>query len=360
MSRPAQCQIDYSAIQHNYRRVKTLAPQSMAMAVVKANAYGHGLKKAGLALAEINVDAFAVACLEEALILRQAGIKQPIVLLEGFFATDELPVISAQNLEVVVHHAWQLEILKTIRLAKPVKVWLKIDTGMHRLGFQPQEIKLIWQQLQTCAAVNPEIGIMSHFACADDIKHPGTEHQIKYFNDCIQGLPAHFSLSNSAGILSCPAAHKDWVRPGIMLYGVSPFPDKIGADYNLKPAMTLRSEIIATRVVKKGEAVGYGATWVCPYDMLVGVIALGYGDGYPRDAKNGTPVLVNHKIVPLVGRVSMDMLTVDLTSQPGVKAGDPVVLWGEELPAEQVARHTHTIAYELLCKVTQRVFLAQD
>jgi alanine racemase len=354
VSRPAQLQINLSALQHNFKRVKAVAPHSAVMAILKANAYGHGLKKIGLALTE--ADAFGVACLEEAVMLREAGVKQPIVLLEGFYQASELATISALDLEISVHQHAQLEILEKQTLAKPVAVWLKVDTGMHRLGFAPTEVKTVWQRLRACAAVKPDIRIMSHFARAEEVEHPETFRQITCFAESIAGLSAPCSLANSAGILAWPAAHKEWVRPGIMLYGVAPFADKINADYDLKPVMTLRSEIIAIKNLHKGDTVGYGGTWVCPQDMNVGVIAMGYGDGYPRDAQNGTPVLVNNKAVPLVARVSMDMLTVDLRTQPQAKIGDPVILWGDGLPIEKIAQYTGTNVYELLCKVTPRVY----
>lgn len=354
MSRPAQQQINLSALQHNFKRVKALAPNSAVIAILKANAYGHGLKKIGLALTE--ADAFGVACLEEALILREAGIKQPIVLLEGFYQASELATISALDLQIAVHQPMQVEILEKQTVAKPITVWLKIDTGMNRLGFAPAEVKTILQRLRACTAVNPDIRIMSHFARADEVENPATVQQLSCFAESVAGLALPCSLANSAGVLAWSAAHKEWVRPGLMLYGVSPFADKIAADYDLKPVMTLRSAIIAIKNVHKGDTVGYGATWTCPQDMQIGVVAIGYGDGYPRGAQNGTPVLLNNKIVPLLARVSMDMLTVDLRTQPQAKVGDPITLWGEGLPIEKIAQYTGVSVYELLCKVTSRVY----
>lgn len=352
MSRPTQLHIDLPALQHNYNRIKSFAPHSSILAMVKANAYGHGLTQIALALPQ--ADGFGVACSEEALILRAAGVKQRIVLMEGFFNASELAAISAQHLDIVVHHMAQVEALEAQRLANPVTVWLKIDTGMHRLGFLPSQVNTVWQRLRACASVKPDICVMTHFAVADQTHNTMTQQQINDFTALTKSFTAEKSLANSAAILAWPQAQQDWIRPGLILYGVAPFADKINADYDLRPVMTLSSEIIAMHQLRKGDTVGYGAT-VCPRDMLVGVVAIGYGDGYPWHAKQGTPILVNGKIAPLIGRVSMDMLTVDLNTQPMAKVGDPVVLWGAGLPVEQVAQHTASISYDLLCGIAQRV-----
>jgi alanine racemase len=351
--RPTYLQINCEALRHNLQRVREFAPHSKVMGMIKANAYGHGLIEVARALKD--ADAFGVAFLEEALALRAAGIQNSIVLMEGFFNAAELDQICRHDLEIVVHQYSQLEILEQNKLNKPLTVWLKIDTGLHRLGFLPKEVTAVWQRLRACNNVQGEPHLLSHFASPDDLSKPTTLQQFDCFNTSIIGLNSPRSLANSAAIIAWPTIRCEWIRPGIMLYGVSPFTDKTGADYNLQPVMTLRSELIAIQPLQKGDAVGYGGVWTCPEDMRLGMVAIGYGDGYPRHAKNGTPVLVNGKITPLVGRVSMDMITVDLRTQPNAKIGDPVVLWGEGLPIELVARSADTIAYELLCSVTPRV-----
>jgi alanine racemase len=274
---------------------------------------------------------------EEALVLRAAGIKQRIVLMEGFFTAEELLVISQQNLEIVIHNHEQLKALQQHTSIEPLTVWLKINTGMNRLGFLPQDAKEVWQVLKDCKAVK-QIRLMTHFADADDLSKPSMLRQIDCFNEVTAHMSGERSLANSAAILGWPAAHADWVRPGIMLYGVSPFSEKTGEQHGLMPVMTLRSEIIAIQALRKGDAVGYGSTWIAPQDMRIGVVAIGYGDGYPRNAKNGTPVLLNNHVVSLVGRVSMDMLTIDLHTQPKAKVGDAVTLWGKNLPVETISK----------------------
>lgn len=351
MTRPTSLNIHLPSLVHNLNRVRTLAPNSHIMAMIKANAYGHGLIEVGQALK--TADAFGVAFLEEALELREAQLKTRIVLLEGFFNVSELDAAIHNDCDIVIHHTEQLDILERHRLAKPLNVWLKIDTGMHRLGFDPSLVHTVWKRLSLIPQV--KIFLLSHFIEPDNLSKQTTRRQFELFNHVIEGLSAPRSLANSAGIIAWPETQYEWVRPGITLYGVSPFADKTGLDYDLQPVMTLRSELIAIKSLKKGDTVGYGATWVSPDERKIGTVAIGYGDGYPRHAKNGTPVLVNNKIAPLIGRVSMDMIMVDLQDQPEAKVGDPVVLWGEGLPVEKVAQCSDTIAYELLCKVTSRV-----
>lgn len=304
MSRPTRAILDLAALRANLQRVPAPAPHIMA--VVKANAYGHGAVRVANAL-ESGVDAFAVRCLEEALQLRQAGIKKPIVLLEGFFQSDELLEIAKQDLHIVIHTPKQFEQLLRSEVEKPVSVWLKVDTGMHRLGFAPTEIESIYKLLKQCSQVAQPIRLMSHLACADDRHDATTEEQTQIFLALAKSLNIEASLANSAGILGWPNTHMDWVRPGIMLYGVSPFADSVAKDEGLQPVMQLQSALISVKRLRKGDAIGYGATWNCPQSMLVGVVAIGYADGYPRHAPSGTPVLVNGRRVPLVGRVSMDM-----------------------------------------------------
>ena len=352
MSRPARVVINLSALRHNFSRIRTLAPDSKIMAIVKADAYGHGIARIAQSLE--NADAFGVACLEEARELRQAKIQQRIILLEGPYAKEELSEIGELNLDIVVHDISQVEMLDHCQLNRAIDVWLKIDTGMHRLGFSPELVNDVISRLQQTNSVK-DIRLMTHLASANDRDNQMTTEQIKCFNQFAEIQNVEKTIANSAGIMAFPDTHVDWVRPGIMLYGVSPFSDSQGPQQGLQPVMTLQSELITVKQLKAGEPVGYGATWRCPEDMLVGVVAAGYGDGYPRHAKSGTPVLVNGKRAELIGRASMDMLTVDLRSQTQAKTGDPVVLWGEGLPVEEIARHADTIPYEVLCAVHKRL-----
>lgn len=345
--------IELPALRHNLRRARDAAPGRRVLAAIKADGYGHGLVRAARALED--ADALGVACLQEALELRAAGVRAAIVLLEGFFHPDELPSVVAHGLEVVVHHPSQLQALEAFDAAPPIPVWLKIDTGMHRLGFPVDAAGDAWQRLAACPAAAP-VGAMTHLANADDPDDPATETQLAAFAQAVARCPgAERSVANSAGVLGWPASHSDWVRPGIMLYGISPFPGRDGAAEGLRPAMTLHSQLMAVNRLSAGDRVGYGGTWTAPEAMPVGVVAAGYGDGYPRHLPSGAPVLVNGRRVPLIGRVSMDMATVDLRSQPQARVGDPVVLWGNGLPVEEVAEWAGTIAYELVCGVTQRV-----
>lgn len=357
MSRPAEVVINLSALRHNFSRIRTLAPDSRIMAIVKADAYGHGIARIAQALE--NADAFGVACLEEAQELRQANIKQRIILLEGPYAREELAEIRQLGLDIVVHDLSQIEMLEQQSSneqvgRKPLNIWLKVDTGMHRLGFSPELASAAYTRLKQIVWVD-EIRLMTHLARANDRQNSMTQTQIACFNQLQATLSGEKTVANSAAIIAFPEAHLDWIRPGIMLYGVSPFHDSFGPQEGLQPVMTLQSKLITVRQLKAGEPVGYGATWRCPVDMSVGVVAAGYGDGYPRHAQSGTPVLVNGKRVELIGRASMDMLTVDLRTQPQAKTGDPVILWGDGLPVEEVANYADTISYEVLCAVHKRL-----
>lgn len=349
--RPAYIDIDVNAFTHNLAEVRRFAPQSKILAMIKANAYGHGIKYFIAALQR--ADAVGVACIEEAIELRKEGLTIPILLLEGFFSASELSLIVEHNLMSVIHNQHQINILQNATMMAPIKVWLKLDTGMHRLGIAPSEFNAAWAQLINHKNVAQPPVVMSHFACADEISNPFTSEQLAYFHQTTPNIQNEISLANSAAIITRPETHYQWVRPGIMLYGISPFTDKTGDAYGLKPVMTLRSEIIALRHVKQGETVGYGAIWTAPKDSLIGVVGIGYADGYPRHAKNGTPVLVNGHEVPLVGRVSMDMLTVDLSNYPETKIGSPVTLWGKGLAIEKIAQCSNTIAYELVCGINR-------
>ncbi len=349
----ATAQIDTRALHHNLQVVCQLAPGARILAVVKANGYGHGLLRAAQTLKE--ADAYAVARIEEALLLRCGGIVKPVLLLEGFFGAEDLPVLAANNLQTAVHSWEQLEALEQVELPQPVVCWLKLDTGMHRLGVRPEEAPAFIERLARCQNVVQPFNLMTHFCCADEPDSPVTGQQIALFNRLCAGLEGQRSLASSAGILAWKEAQADWVRPGIMLYGASPFAELDAAAHGLQPVMTLKSCLIAVRHHKAGESVGYGASWTSPRDTRLGVVAVGYGDGYPRMAPSGTPVLVNGRRVPLVGRVSMDMLTVDLGPDARDRVGDEAILWGRGLPVEQVARHIGTIPYELITKLTARV-----
>jgi len=355
--REAELGLNLAALHHNVRRVRDLAPYSRILAMVKADAYGHGVQEVARALTE--VDGFGVAFIDEARALREAGITQPIAVLQGVFNGDEMFTAVRKGMQIVVHQEEQLQIVESCRLSGPIDVWLKIDTGMHRLGFSPESAIRAYQRLCEAKVVR-DVGLMTHFACADELGSRQTERQIARFRALQQTLSRedtrviNDSLANSAGIVAWPAAHGAWVRPGIMLYGASPLTDRSAQDLGLRPVMTLTSRLIAINSVKQGEPVGYGATWVADRDTRLGVVGIGYGDGYPRHARNGTPVLINGRLVPVVGRVSMDMITVDLGDLPA-SIGNTVVLWGEGLPADTVAEHAGTISYELFCKVTSRV-----
>lgn len=346
--------INRRALRHNLQRLRELAPASKLVAVVKANAYGHGLLETARTLPD--ADAFGVARLEEALRLREGGIIQPVLLLEGFFNATDLPTISAQHLHTAVHNVEQLEALEAAELAEPVTVWMKLDTGMHRLGVRPEEADAFYQRLSQCKNVCQPVNIVSHFARADEPDCGATERQLDIFNTFTEGKPGQRSIAASGGILLWPQSHFDWARPGIILYGVSPLEQKPwGPDFGMQPVMSLISSLIAVREHKAGEAVGYGGTWISERDTRLGVVAMGYGDGYPRAAPSGTPVLVNGRIVPVVGRVAMDMICVDLGPEAEDKTGDAVTLWGEGLPVERIAEITKVSAYELITRLTSRV-----
>nr|WP_318384232.1 alanine racemase [uncultured Enterobacter sp.] len=346
--------INRRALRHNLQRLRELAPASRMVAVVKANAYGHGLLETARTLT--SADAFGVARLEEALRLRTGGITQPILLLEGFFSASDLPTIAAQHLHTVVHNTEQLDALENAVLSEPVTVWMKLDTGMHRLGVRPEQADAFYQRLCACKNVRQPVNIVSHFARADEPECGATEQQLDTFNTFCDGKPGQRSIAASGGILLWPQAHFDWVRPGIILYGVSPLEQKPwGPDFDFQPVMSLTSNLIAVREHKAGEPVGYGGTWVSERDTRLGVVAMGYGDGYPRAAPSGTPVLVKGREVPIVGRVAMDMICVDLGPDAQDSAGDPVTLWGEGLPVERIAEFTKVSAYELITRLTSRV-----
>jgi alanine racemase len=323
------------------------------MAVVKADGYGHGLERVAHALE--GADAFGVAALSDAERLRAAGLSKRIVLLSGFDEPGDLALMRRLDVESVLHHDAQVQMLEAEGAAQPLRVWLKLDTGMHRLGFAPARAHELHTRLRALGNVDPDIALMTHFARSDEFEADTTKRQMQAFDDATRGLDGARSLSNSAGVLGWPGAHADWVRPGGALYGLSPVTGKTGLDFGLEPAMTLSTRLIAINRIAKGEPIGYGGSFFCPEDMPVGIAAIGYGDGYPRHTAPGSQVLVNGARAAICGRVSMDLLAIDLRALPEAKVGDPVVLWGRGLPIEEVAAHAGTIGYELACGITRRV-----
>ncbi len=348
--RPIQATISAAALRDNYATAKRVARGAKGYAVVKANAYGHGLERVTRAL--VRADGFATVELEGAVATRERGFAQPILLLEGFFEPAELPVIARSDLAVVVHSEEQLRMLETARPAKPLDVFFKINTGMNRLGFQVPVARRMLERLQASGAAR-SITLMTHFANADG--PPGIEDAMRRFDAATQGLKLPRSLANSAGIFAHPGSHADVVRLGIALYGATPFAERTAESLGVVPAMTLASELIAVQEIAAGEFIGYGATYRCERAMRIGVVACGYGDGYPRHAPSGTPVVVGGVLTKTVGRVSMDMMTVDLAPVPQAGVGTPVVLWGEGLPIDAVAVPAGTVGYELMCALAPRV-----
>lgn len=349
-----RAEISLSALTDNLQALKQLAPKSNIMAVVKANAYGHGLLNVARHL-DGSADGFGLARLEEALALRAGGIQAKLLLLEGFFLEQDLVKLVEHQIDTVVHHESQLLMLEQAKLAKPVTVWLKIDSGMHRLGFTPEQFTGVYQRLCRCNNVAKPINLMTHFSRADEPHETYTNDQIQLFDQLTARLDGARSMANSAATLFWPNSRREWVRPGIALYGVSPVAGDLGINHALKPAMELKSRLIAVRDHQAGQPVGYGGYWHAETDTCLGVVAIGYGDGYPRNAPAGTPVWLNGRRVPIVGRVSMDMLTVDLGADAQDRVGDDVILWGKALPIEEVAEYVGTITYELLTKLTPRV-----
>lgn len=346
--------VDAGALRHNLQAVRRLAPKSRVMAVIKANAYGHGLITVAQALRA--ADAFAVARVDEGLALRAAGIEAPTVLLEGVFDREQLQAAAAAGFELVMHTWEQIELLRQCAPGTSFKVWLKLDSGMNRLGFKGAAFDAAHAALSTSSAVRSPVNLFTHLACADEPELPATADQLERFAAATRALPGERSIANSAGLLSFAQARADWVRPGLLLYGVSPLSGAIGADYGLKPAMTLNSHVIAVKDVAAGERVGYGGAWTAARPTRLAVAAVGYGDGYPRNLDSGTPVLVNGERAGLAGRVSMDMIGIDVTDLGRApQLGDPVILWGEGLPVEEIAVWAQTIPYELLCGISQRV-----
>ncbi|MBZ0114090.1 MAG: alanine racemase [Thermoanaerobaculia bacterium] len=351
--RPTEAIIDLAALRSNLEVARRLAPTSRILAVVKANAYGHGAERVSAALTEY-VDAFGVATITEALALRVSGIERPILLLEGFFEAAEIPDIVQHRLDIVIGNEEQLHAFLAADLHRPLRVWLKVDTGMHRLGFCPEKFDVAYSRLKASDAV-ADIIVMSHFAEADRTEGLGTPTQLALFESKTAHLNAPASLANSAAVLAWPSTHRDWIRPGLMLYGLSPLDRLTSEADTLRPVMTLRSSLSLVRTVEAGEAIGYGGRSVCAERTRVGVVPLGYADGYPREAPDGTPVLVAGRPSRVLGQVSMDMITVDLENIPEAQVGTPVELWGAELSATDVAEIVGTINYTLITGVSARV-----
>jgi alanine racemase len=351
--------IDSAALRHNLGTIRAYAPRAKVMAVIKANAYGHGLVSTALALAD--ADAFAVARIEEGIVLRSAGVRAPIVLLEGVFNAEQLAEAAHHRFELVVHDPLQIKLLEAHRDARRFILWIKMDTGMNRLGFRPEAFAPALTRLRAMTVPPLEVRAMTHLARADEREQPMTSEQIDRFEATLSaaGLagPQRLatSIGNSAGTLGWPRAQGDWVRPGLALYGVSPFAGESAEKHGLKPVMTLETTVLTVREVKRGETVGYAGAWRAERDSSIAILAAGYGDGLPRHLDNGTPVLIGGARYPLVGRVSMDMIAIDVTAAPKVSVGSRAVIWGEGLPVEEVATHAGTIPYELLCGVSQRV-----
>jgi alanine racemase len=354
MSRPTRAIIDLAALRHNYGLALSLSESGQAMPIVKANAYGHGATNIARAL-EPMAPALGVACIEEAVELRDAGIKKPILLLEGFFSSEELVLAAQHNFWLMVQSDLQLQALESARLSQPVNCWLKLDTGMHRLGFEPSAARQLYSRLQACPNVADEVVLATHFACADDLDGIFTSQQIQLFRRHTDGIAAPCSLANSPGLLGWPQARAQWNRPGFMLYGHSPFSQPHPQAAALQPVMTLRSEIMAIRDVAVGESVGYAAAWTAHRLSRIATVPVGYGDGYPRHAESSTPVLINGQRAQLVGRVSMDMITIDVTDVEDVTIGSEVILWGKDLSANEVAEHAETIGYEIMTRLHNRV-----
>jgi alanine racemase len=346
--RPARALIDLSALRHNYQLARETTG-AKALAVIKADAYGHGAVRVAQAL-EAEADGFAVACIEEALELRQAGIRAPILLLEGFFEADELALIVEHDFWCVVHSLWQLDAIEQTPVSKPLNIWLKMDSGMHRVGIHPADYPAAYQRLLASGKVL-KIVLMSHFARADELGSVRTDEQVAIFQSAREGLAAEVSLRNSPGVMGWPNVPSDWVRPGIMLYGATPFDQPQSVADRLQPVMTLGSRVICVRELPAGEPVGYGGAFVSDRTMRIGVVAMGYADGYPRQAPTGTPVMIDGHRSQLLGRVSMDMLCVDLTHVPGAGLGSRVELWGKNVLASDVATHAGTIPYQIFCNL---------
>ena len=348
--RPTKAVVKLSALRHNLARVRQYAPQAKVLAIVKADAYGHGLLRLLPGLTD--ADGLGVLRINEALLLREAGYRRPILLLEGVFSADELHTASAHDISIVVHHQQHIAMLQSCNLAKPLSIFLKMNSGMNRLGFVPGEYEQAYLQLKACPAV-AEINLMTHFATADDER--GIVQQLQVFERATANISAPISLANSASIIRYPEAHRDWVRPGIMLYGASPVAGTAASSFGLQPVMRLSSEVIAIQTLQAGQGLGYGQQYIAERETRIAVVACGYADGYPRIAPNGTPIGISGQLTQVLGRVSMDMMFADISNLPEVQVGSEVELWGDLVSVDAVAEAAGTVGYELLCAVAPRV-----
>ncbi|MBI2785863.1 MAG: alanine racemase [Legionella longbeachae] len=354
MSRPTRLVIEPRALLHNLTQIRRFAPAKKVVAMVKANAYGCGVHAVAPVL-EGHVDAFGVACIEEALVLRKMGIRTHCILFQGVFSPDEFKMVAQYQLGCVIHQPHQLHWLLNTPLDVPIKLWVKVNTGMHRLGFKTHELQGVMDALRHCPWVDKEIGLMTHLACADEPERIENFQQLSLFESIDVAGFSHRSIANSATIISFPQAHADVVRPGIMLYGVSPFANQTSIDLGLLPVMRFVSEITAIHNNPSAAQVGYSGIWRSEKPSIIGIVPAGYGDGYPRHIALNTPVWVQGREVSIVGRISMDMLAVDLTEHPDVKLGAQVELWGGHILVERIAQAANTSAYELLCQISERV-----
>ncbi|MCK5904554.1 MAG: alanine racemase [Gammaproteobacteria bacterium] len=359
MKRSARITIHPEALQHNLQQAKNAAPKAKANAVIKANAYGHGAVETAGILYQL-ADGFAVSCIPEAIELRQAHIDKPITVLQGYQNIDDLRIAENYQFRLTIHDKYQLQLLDEYPGSYLFDLNIKVDSGMHRLGLPPEDITEVYHKLKNHPQVNAEqLILMTHLSCADERDNPYTRQQLDKFNQTCKELSTPKTIANSAGILAWQNSHADWIRPGIMLYGSSPFVETHRDDLNLKAAMTLNAPVISIHNLKKGDYIGYGGTFKCSKDMKVAVIACGYADGYPRHAVSGTPVVINGQEAPLLGRVSMDMIVVDIDSfdhdyghgnyNDKVRVGDLAELWGEQLSVDTIAQSAETIGYEILC-----------
>ncbi len=356
MSWSSRALINCAALQHNLSLAKKIASHSKVIAVIKSNGYGHGITETAKSL--VAADVFAVATIDEAITVRKNHPDKPIIVLQGFLTQDELSLFQQYNLQAVIHSSSQLDILdntNSLHFSSEINFWFKIDTGMGRLGFSSDNFIKPLNRLEKILKNNFNIILMSHFANADDPTDQKTAQQLTLFNQLVKSHNYKKSIANSAGLLAWQESHYDWVRAGIMLYGVSPFSKNYKVQQQLQTVMTLESRLIAINFHKQGDSIGYAGNWSCPEDMNIGVVSIGYGDGYPRHAATGTPVLVNGVKTTIVGRVSMDMICIDLRLIDNVEIGATVTLWGSDLAIEEIANYSNTIAYELLCQVGKRV-----
>lgn len=358
MSRSAIASISLPALQHNLDRVRTLAPRSKVMAVVKADGYGHGLERVARALA--SADAFGVAAIADGLRLRAAGFRQRIVVLSGIDEAADLAEVRRLDLDIVLHHDAQLALLEADTDRRPLHVWLKLDTGMHRLGFDHTRAPELLARLRALPHIHADLPVMSHFANSDVPEDPSNAMQMARFQAATQTLGLPRSLANSAAVCHFADAHCEWVRPGGLLYGLGLSPQQSGTALGFRPVMHLSSKLIAIHTFAAGERIGYAGTYTCPQAKRVGVVAIGYGDGYPRHVGTGAPVGLHGRRTQVLGRVSMDLTTIDLDAFPEARVGDRVTLWGDNIPVEEVAAAAGTISYELTCGVTRRVMFLEQ